>query len=38
LDAYACLWTAKRIAENQSKSFPQDNVQDGVGLIMEIVA
>jgi len=38
LDAYACLWTAKRIATNQSKSFPQDSTQDGVGLIMEIVA
>ncbi len=38
LDAYACLWTAKRIATNESKSFPQDRIQDGVGLIMEIVA
>lgn len=38
LDAYACLWTAKRIATNQSKSFPQDKIQDSVGLIMEIVA
>jgi predicted RNase H-like nuclease len=37
LDAYACLWTAKRIATNQSKSFPQDSEQDGMGLIMEIV-
>ena len=37
LDAYACLWTAKRIATNQSKSFPQDKIQDSVGLIMEIV-
>lgn len=38
LDAYACLWTAKRIATNKSKSFPNDKIQDGVGLIMEIVA
>ena len=38
LDAYACLWTAKRIATNESKSFPQHTIQDGVGLIMEIVA
>lgn len=38
LDAYACLWTAKRIATNESKSFPRDRIQDGVGLIMEIVA
>lgn len=38
LDAYACLWTAKRVATNQSKSFPQGRIQDGVGLIMEIVA
>ena len=37
LDAYACLWTAKRIATNQSRSFPQDSEQDGMGLIMEIV-
>lgn len=37
LDAYACLWTATRIASSQSKSFPQDSVEDGVGLIMEIV-
>lgn len=38
LDAYACLWTAKRIATNQAKSFPQDRIHDDVGLIMEIVA
>ena len=38
LDAYACLWTAKRIASNQAKSFPKDRIQDGVGLIMEIMA
>lgn len=38
LDAYACLWTAKRITTNQSKSFPKDRIQDGVGLTMEIVA
>lgn len=38
LDAYVCLWTAKRIATKQSKSFPNDKIQDGVGLVMEIVA
>lgn len=38
LDAYSCLWTAKRIASNKSKSIPQFIVRDGVGLAMEIVA
>lgn len=38
LDAYACLWTAKRITTNQSRSFPLDRIQDRVGLTMEIVA
>ena len=38
LDAYACLWTAQRVATNRSKSFPKDRIQDAVGLNMEIVA
>lgn len=38
LDAYACLWTAKRIANNESNLFPHDRMLDSRGLIMEIVA
>ncbi len=38
LDAYSCLWTAQRVATNQSKSFPKDRIQDTVGLYMKIVA
>jgi predicted RNase H-like nuclease len=38
LDAYACLWTARRAATNYSKSFPTYTIQDAMGLKMEIIA
>jgi predicted RNase H-like nuclease len=38
LDAYACLWTARRAVTNHSKTFPTYTIQDAMGLKMEIVA
>ena len=36
LDAFAALWTARRIANNQSSVLPAIPEQDSVGLLMEI--
>ena len=38
LDAYACIWTARRIVSGQGKCFPVDKERDSVGLAAEIVA
>ena len=38
LDAYACLWTARRIVRDQGKCFPGDIERDSLGLAAEIVA
>jgi predicted RNase H-like nuclease len=37
LDAYALLWTAKRIKSNNARTFPSDHKPDRLGLRMEIV-
>lgn len=38
IDAYAMLWTARRIAQGASRTLPESPTVDGHGLRMEIVA
>lgn len=38
LDAYACLWTARRIGAMRARIFPHEREQDSAGMNMEIVA
>ena len=37
-DAFAALWTARRILNGESRAFPTDPVTDRLGLRMQIVA
>ncbi len=37
LDAYALLWTARRIKSHKARTFPSDHTFDRLGLRMEIV-
>ncbi len=38
IDAFGCLWTARRIVSTQARSFPKQPVYDERGLRMAIVA
>jgi predicted RNase H-like nuclease len=38
IDAYACLWTARRIINGEAMSFPTEEERDAKGLRAEIVA
>jgi len=38
LDAFACLWTARRIVAGTARTFPETPTQDAEGLPMRIVA
>ena len=38
IDAFACLWTARRVVHNTAARFPSDAIYDDRNLRMEIVA
>jgi predicted RNase H-like nuclease len=38
IDAFACLWTARRIQDDVARRFPIDKTLDDHGLRMEIIA
>jgi predicted RNase H-like nuclease len=38
IDAYALLWTARRISEGEAGAFPENSAIDARGLLMQIWA
>jgi predicted RNase H-like nuclease len=38
LDAYALLWTARRVQQHKQRGFPLESAIDQFGLTMQIVA